>query len=167
MIGTVGSPFRVPTIDKDRRASGALAGLHIAPSIANHEAVGQTQTGVAGGIFEHARVRLSARAPVAIVMIANAELVDRKGQRQLRVHRVNHVTPLCASGDIGLISDNHETKSGITQSNERIAYPGQDFEVLHAHRWVRSSVANERAIDHPVTIKENGPTTLVHLPILY
>ena len=55
-----------------------MTGLHIAPPIADHEAVGKTQARVAGGVFEHAGFRLPARTPIAIVMVADSELIERK-----------------------------------------------------------------------------------------
>src|SRR4051812_14955586 len=146
----------VPPIDKNGGASGALPGLHVAPSIADHEAVGERERAVAGGVLEHAGRWLAAAAPISIVMIADAEFVDRQQRRETRVHPIDHLALLRAARDVGLVGDDDEAESRVTQADQGVGHPRQHLELGLARRRIRLAVADERSVDYAVPVEEDG-----------
>src|SRR5579864_7855224 len=70
--------FRIAAIDPDGEASGRGAGIHVAPAVANHEALAQIDFIFAGGFEEESGLGLATVARVRILVIADEELVDRQ-----------------------------------------------------------------------------------------
>src|ERR1051325_9156943 len=84
----VGSGFRVAVVDQDRRTAGRPRGRDILPSVADQEARPEIDAVLGGGAKQQARTRLPAIAPIAIVVVADEQVVQRQRLEQRGVHRL-------------------------------------------------------------------------------
>src|SRR5690348_15846859 len=85
-VGPLGTAFGVAAIDPQGTAAGGLAGLDIAPAVADQEADGRIHA-VAGGAFDDpARLGLPAGAVIAVVVIAGDEI----GQGELALEELSN-----------------------------------------------------------------------------
>jgi hypothetical protein len=58
--------------------------------------------------------------------------------------------------DIGLIRNDHEYKPARFQRTQSVRYSRQYPQVVRRSRRARHAIAQQDAIDDPVTIQENG-----------
>src|SRR5436190_1905139 len=152
----IGATFIVAPIDENRGAPGAPPGIHVAPPIADHEAVGERNPRVARRRLQQSRFRLPALAAVAIVMIADAELVDRERRSQPRVHAVDHLAPLRAARHVGLVGDHDQAETGGAQPGQRLRHARQDLQRGLGCRRERPAVTDDWTIDYAVPVEEDG-----------
>src|SRR5579863_3527356 len=66
----------VAMVDENGLAAGPMPGLDIAPAVADNEAGAEIDVPRAGGLGEQARLRLAARALLAVVVRAHADVIQ-------------------------------------------------------------------------------------------
>src|SRR5262249_40884393 len=74
---TSGLSLTITIVDEHGAASGTMAGIDIAPTVANHEAHAQVDAAARGGVQQHAGQRIAAGAVVVVVVEAADEFVHR------------------------------------------------------------------------------------------
>ena len=155
-IEALGSPLVVAAFDQDGAAAGCSTRIDISPPIADHHRCRQIDAELRGRVEEHARLRLAAGAGVGIRVIANFDLVERKGRPQMIVHRFDNGTRLSTCADVRLIGRDDEMKAGGVQQLQRLRDAWQNIEILEPLRRIRLPAANDGAIDDAIAIDEDG-----------
>src|SRR5450631_4389878 len=82
----------IPIVDEHRLAARAASSLYVLPTIPDHVASRQIQIVRACRSHKHSRTRLSARAEVTIIVVANAHFVNRQQLHEVLVDCVDQVT---------------------------------------------------------------------------
>src|ERR1041385_1508709 len=90
----VGSGLRVAVVDQNGRTARRPGGRDILPAIADQEARAEVDAVLGGGANQETGTRLAAIAPVALVVVADQQVIQRQRLEQRRVHRPPPLPPL-------------------------------------------------------------------------
>ena len=110
--------------------AGTPRGFDVTPPVSHASAARQVEVEPLRGIQQQARPRLAARAAVAVVVRAYADLVERHEAAQPFVHLVDLGAGLLAPGDIWLIGHHDEDEAGPPQFGARVGDARQDPELF-------------------------------------
>jgi hypothetical protein len=104
-------------IDENGAATGSMGAINITPAIANKKAALQIDVMAGGGAQQHAGLRLSAIARIAVPAAGvktNFDAIE-KGERpaQSSMQRVDYFTALSAAPNVRLIGDHDQKKPGF------------------------------------------------------
>src|ERR1700693_5801417 len=102
------TPFAVVEIDEYALASRRLGGLHVAPSVTDHDAAMAVKIQTLGRSQQHARFGFPTIAIVSGIMIANFDGIDWHGFAQFLMHLLNNRLVDETIADIWLIG--HDDK---------------------------------------------------------
>src|SRR3954466_6081170 len=111
-VRRLGVRFQVRPVDEDRRASCAASRFDVPPPVADHEARFKTESVVAGCRPQQSVLRLPTVALIAVVMVADPNVVERQQGRQSALYRVNDCAVLSTPGNVRLIGHDDESKPG-------------------------------------------------------
>jgi len=90
-------------INQDGGAPRALPGFDVFPPVADQKTGAEVDPVTLGSLIQEAGLRLTARAMISIVMIADQDILQREGRKHRGINRFYNLSPLGASGHIGLI----------------------------------------------------------------
>ena len=158
--------FRIAAVDEDGPAAGPAPRLHVAPPVPDHDAAPEVQFQVPCGLEQHARTGFPAITSICIVVRADVDRVDGQGPQEDLVEFVDHRSVLHPSGDIRLVRHDQEDESGSAECLTGFRHPRQDAELFECRRRIGPTVADDRPVEHAVTIQENGSRRLRKLRLV-
>lgn len=71
------------------------------------------------------------------------------------MHRLDHITALRPTADVGLICDHNQKEIRGFQSGTSVGYIVVEFEILNAGRGIRLSVSDYNPVEDSVAIEKN------------
>src|SRR5260370_18535069 len=146
----------VVTVEMHGLLPGAARGFDVTPPVAHARAARQIEGQARRGTKQHARLGLAARAGIAVVMRAHADLVERHDAAQSFVHLVDLAAGLPAPRDVRLIGHHDEDEAGPPQVSAGFSDTWQHPELRERSGWPRHAVPDERLVEHSVPIEEAG-----------
>src|SRR5438094_810391 len=152
----VGSGFRVAVVDQDGRTARRPRGRDIFPSIADQEARPEIDAVLGGSAKQETRTRLPAIALVAVVVVADEQVIQPQRLEQRGVHRLHHLPPLGPASDVRLVGDPDEEQARGPERPKRGGGIGEDFEVSQRGRRIGLPVPHNRPVQHSVSVEEGG-----------
>src|ERR1700724_131171 len=114
-IGRLGAFSDVPVIDEEIGASRCLAGRHVPPPVAHHEALPEVDAEFTGGLQEHSRLGLAAMAAVGIRVKADSCGIQGQIEPQAPVHRLDDLDSLLAGRHVRLVRHDDVQKARASQ----------------------------------------------------
>jgi len=145
-----------PVIDENRGTAGGLAGLDIAPPIADHVARFEINAPFCRRLKEQPRLRFATRTTVLIAMPANLDVVERQCLPQLRMHRIDRRARRQAGCDIGLVRRDNRQKSCRLDAPDRFLDAWQETKRFNGPRRVGFTIAHDIRIEDAIAVEENS-----------
>src|SRR5262249_1457884 len=114
---------------------------------------------------QHSRLRLPASTLILIDVITDLDVVQRKLPAKFRVYALDNISGHPARADVRLIRHDDEQKPSFVKRTGAIDHARQQFKLGEARRGVRSAIADDRSVQHTVTIQKDcldAPITARH-----
>src|SRR6266496_398312 len=159
-IGRLAQALLAAAFNKDRSTTCATRTIDIAPAIADDITRAKVNFQLGCGSPDHARSWLPAVARLAVTLarvITNLDPIKRR-KRGLHfcMHRLDRFTTLHSPAYVGLVRDYDQEKFRCLKSRAAVRNVVVEFEILDAGRRVWLTVADDRSIEHPIAIQEDG-----------
>lgn len=122
----------IVVVHENRPASGPAAGLDIPPPVADKKAAAEIDVPIARRGQEHSRFRLPAFTLIGIVVVADADVVQRDPAAQETVDLLNRLTCQPPPRHLGLIRDDNEENPVPVQLDAGLGYAGDDFDFMQS-----------------------------------
>lgn len=151
-----GAALAVLVVEEDGAAASGVAGVDVAPAVADDEAGGEVDL-MAGGACEHeSGLGFAAGAIVFVVVIADDEIVEGEGGAEEIVNLFDGGLGLAAAGDVGLVGDDDEEEAGGAETVEGFGGAGEDLHFGSGGGRVGAAIADDGAVEDAVAIEEYG-----------
>jgi hypothetical protein len=85
-------------------------------------------------------------------MITDLHAIKGQGPGHVRMKGLNDLASKGATADIGLVRGDNQQEARLLQLVTGFGNAGEDLEFSETRRRIRLSLANQRAIDHAVSI---------------
>ena len=142
-------------VHENGRASRASAGPDVTPSISHKVTIGKSDVVLDGSGVQHAWRGLAAGAPVGIVVVADADVVEGECLAQVCVEGVDLIPRGETPDDIRLVRHEDEEESGAGETVQGIGYAGENLEIVQRERRLRLTGAEDLPVDHTVAIQKD------------
>jgi hypothetical protein len=113
----------IAKINENGPAPGAAASLNVSPPISNHETGVQIDAIQLGSFLQKTGVRLPPRT-VIVVLITDENLGDRHRSYQVFAHRLDNLSGLSTSNNIGLVCRPDDKKACVVEPLHCLGHAG-------------------------------------------
>lgn len=144
--------FVVIAFDEHGATAGALAGLDVAPAIAHHEAAREV---VDRRRSQQTRLGLPAVARIRIVVIADANFIERQAPAQFAVDGVDRRPGLRSPSDIRLVGDDDQSEPGVSQPPQGGSGFGVDGQLVDAGGRIRFAGPHDGFVEDTISIQKH------------
>ena len=151
------SPLFISMIDQRGPDSGLVSCIDIPPAVPNQETVIHLDSILLSGPQQQARQWLATVAPIAIVVTADEEIVNRQCGANCIVNLPDRIHTRTTAPNIGLIRHHQQQKSEAFQKRESGDGVRIDHELGNIRWWKWFTVADDSLIHHAVSIQKDSP----------
>src|SRR5262245_57345096 len=89
-------------------------------------------------------------------METRQDIVDGKSRTQVSADFIHDFTLLRSASDVRLIGDHEKEKLSGLQTRQCSGRTGLDLELIRRGRRIWLAIANDRFVEHAITIQENS-----------
>jgi hypothetical protein len=148
--------LRILAINEHGPTAGIAARLKVAPSIADHKGLRQIDATFIAHLQYKARLRLSARTGVAIIMIAGQNPVDAELGLEASIDGFDSGSGYPATSDIRLVRHYDQIEPCMPEFTRRLWYSGKNLEFREIARRVGGSLAYDGKIEDTIAVEKNS-----------